>query len=103
MKGRCRNHAVCRIQGHPSQLALTIQCAPPVSDSMGDGQNAVMKPCQQVGVEPSLKLGAAATQRKHDKSLADFTNRDSAQEQLRYRLCFEPLRDTRFWANSAEF
>jgi hypothetical protein len=34
-------------------------------------------------MEPFLKLGTAASWRKHDESLADFTNRDSAEKQRR--------------------
>jgi hypothetical protein len=59
---------------------LWHQYTPPVRE------NPVTKPYQQVTMEPLLKLGTAASWRKHDESLADFTNRDSAEKQRRYRL-----------------
>lgn len=76
--GGCGNHPVRRVQGRSPQLALAFQYASPIGYAMRDGQDAPMKPYQQVSVKPRLKLGTAAAWGKHDESLADFTDSDGA-------------------------
>jgi hypothetical protein len=81
--GGCGDHAVRAVEGRATKLALTVQQTPAIRDGMCDGQDPVAEPKQQICVKPSLKLGAAATQRKHNKSLADFSDGDSAKKEMR--------------------
>lgn len=85
------------------QLALTLQHAPAIGDGVRKGQDAVTKPDQQIGMKPSFQLGTAAALGKHHESFADFTNRDSAQIECGWGLCFQPRGDARFGPVPAEF
>ena len=64
---------------------------------MGDGQDAIAKPTQQVSVKPRLQLVSSTALRKDDEPLADFPNRDCAEKEHPYGLCFEPLHDPGLW------
>jgi hypothetical protein len=69
------NHAVRRAQRFFS-TDIDPPYTPPVSDRIGDRENPVAKPYQQFTMEPLLNLRTAASWRKHNESLADFTNRE---------------------------
>jgi hypothetical protein len=103
VKGGCGNHAVCRVERRSFQLALTVQHAPAIGDRVCDGQDAVTKPTQQVGMKPRLQLGAAVALRKHDEPLAYFTDRDGTEEERRHGLRLEPLHDAGLQTVPAEF
>ena len=103
LKGRGCDHAIGGIERGAFQLALTLQYAPAIGDGVRNGQDAVTKPDQQIGMKPSFQLGTAAGLGKHDESFADFTNRDSAQIECGWGLCFQPGRDARFGPVPAEF
>ena len=79
LKGCCGDHAICCVQRRSFQLALTIQHAPAIRDGVRNGQDASVKPGQQVIFQPPLQLGAPSACREDDKSTPQFADRYNAQ------------------------
>jgi hypothetical protein len=102
-KSRPGDHSIRCVERGSIQLTLTIQDAPAVSDGMGNGQDAIAKPSQKIGLKPRLQFGSLPARRKDDEPLADFSKGDGAQKRHPDGLCFEPLYDEGLWTIPTKF